>query len=140
MRVISRAYRNSRSIKSHIDMPYHGTFMMDSNVWAIYNHALNRSVPAHARAISPTLPDYQLPERDVTSVPDVWSARAISCGRAIVRPATGFSQANARIAAVRSQAIITQKTPIQLPVRTDASAATGPAKIDAKPLEVYTMP
>ena len=54
----------------------------------------------------------------------------------IVRAATGFSQNKAKNAAIRSQAIIAQKTFVQEPVFSNNKAAPKPAKSAPAPLAV----
>ncbi len=87
-------------------------------------------------------PYHQLPVYTTPRPPPPFARAATSAtrgnipARAIVRAAAGFSQNKAMKAATMSQAIIAQRTGTQLPVRVDARAATGPAKIDANPFAV----
>src|SRR5271155_1741656 len=56
------------------------------------------------------------------------------------RAARGFSHSKAMKAAIRSHAIMAQKTFVQEPVLAKSQAAPGPAKAAATPLAVYTRP
>src|SRR5579864_3921997 len=76
------------------------------------------------------------------ATPRAFIGSAMSTGRvwldarAIVRAATGFSQSRARKAAIKSQAIIAQKTLVQEPVFSNNQAAPAPAKSAPIPLAV----